>query len=470
INKKLSLISNKNTILKGTTTNIPGESYSSVIYFGKGSVGSLLQGFNIQGREVGVSITNTYQITIKSNTISQSSITGVKITNSDKITLERNSISENIGSGIILTKSNNTKIISNQIKSNHENGLFIENIINTNISKNNIESNYFSGIKMSEITKNLYITLNNISKSSRGILIDSKTINVQILSNNLRYNNLEYPDHDYGDTGCGIAFTPKFIDDYKAGIYPIMKGNGFYGNKGHSIMAPMNIGNFLLQTTGNWYGSNDIKESHLCHHIKSDPYQAKIEKITNGFKIAFYDGDKIATDLAPMTVSVYINGKEYIVTTENGEAKITLPENENNGVNFFDFRVDGFKQTKVQIGKEASHSNQNNEGNGNGGSGSGNGNGQGTSGNGFGNTQGNESGIAGSGENTLTPKYGDNEEGSQSAEDSNSPSKQKQNAKEIVINEPNTGIFEDKTLVYLVVPILIAIIAGSFLLRRFKKE
>jgi len=319
INKSINIISNTETTVKGSSNNVNGESFSSVFYFKQGSEGSSLKGFKIDSKDNGISIINTKNIIISDNTIinglekgiyikGSSNIdiisnilknnnNGIFIKDSSKITIEKNNIINNNGNGISIYNSNNTVIKNNKIDSNDENGIYLEDIVNTEINKNSIEKNKMTGIELTGTSKKTTISYNNISESSRGILIDSHSIGDIIESNNIVNNNGNIPHKDYGDTGCGIAFGVKYVREYINGDIPLIRNNKITGNLGHSIMAPEGIGNNLLWFNTNWYGSNDPKKSHLCVHMDSNSAQVKLVRTDNEFQLRFYDGNSLMGNL-----------------------------------------------------------------------------------------------------------------------------------------------------------------------------
>ena len=309
---------------------------STVFYFKKGSSGSNISGFNIIADKTGIIVNNTNNIKISNNNITQASDSsiiiensknieisynsiiknnnGINIKSSENITINKNNITDNKGNGIRILSSKDTAIVNNNIKNNSKNGISMQKTSKTEISNNIINENKINGIELIEKTENSYISKNNISRSSRGILIDSDSKNDTIISNNIK-TNLENGNIDEYHNAIGILFGYKYNERNEA---PTINNNAFYGNSRFSVRGNLDL---IKVTIGsNWYGSNYESYSGLCPKINSNLITAKLVKSKNDYMLIFYDGDKIATNLASFDVTFLNGGNKKAVSVKNGIA------------------------------------------------------------------------------------------------------------------------------------------------------
>ncbi|MDR0913450.1 MAG: right-handed parallel beta-helix repeat-containing protein [Methanobrevibacter sp.] len=500
ITKKLIIESQKNTKLIGLDKNTQGENFKSVIHFKKGSEGSTIKGFNIQGIQYGITAINTGKITISNNDMANSKTAGIAIYGSKEVMINNNKIYNN-QIGIILNSSNNTKVLNNNIINNAQDGIYILNTVNTNISHNNLDNNLNSTIGLHGTTIKTLIYYNNLTRGSRGIYGNAHEIGDAFIGNVIRYNTNTIPAEDGGDTGCGIGFTSRNLKYYLAGDFPIIKYNNFYGNPGHSVMAPSSVGNNRIDLDSNWYGTNseNKQDTHLCAHYNSNSIQAKLEKTNKGLKIAFYDGNSIARGLAPIQVTGSINGKTFTFTVENGEMAINYEDykdlftDENGDINDLrvDLQADSVALFKFSGQNEienmlATGNNPNNNGK-NGENGYGSGIGENGNNNGNNNGNGFESSRLATGNsnknntNELLVSAGMENSGGEIQDNENVQSNEEEpkntentengenNAKIINIDEINKFVDDNPNLVYIVAGFLAIIIVGSYFFKKSKK-
>ncbi|MCL2115780.1 MAG: right-handed parallel beta-helix repeat-containing protein [Methanobrevibacter sp.] len=311
-------------------------SISTVFYFKEGSSGSNISGFTIVADKAGIIVNNSNNIKIFNNNIinaSDSSIIiensknieinhnnieknneGINIKSSENILINKNNIRENKGNGIRILSSKNSKIASNNIENNNKSGISLQKTSKIEISNNNLNENKVNGIELIENTENTYISKNNISRSSRGILIDSVSKNDTIISNNIK-TNLENGNEDQYHNAIGILFGYTYTDRNEA---PTIESNAFYGNSRFSIRA--NIDLIRVKIGSNWYGSNYESYSGLCPKITSNLITAKLVKSNNGYKLIFYDGDKVANNLASFNVIFSDGENKKTISVKNGVA------------------------------------------------------------------------------------------------------------------------------------------------------
>ncbi|MEA4956651.1 hypothetical protein SDC9_21522 [bioreactor metagenome] len=325
ISKTLTIISNVETKIYGCSSS-DGNSDSSAFYFKEGSEGSSIKGFNIIAKDHGITIHNTSNINIYNNKISNASKSGISIESSknvtsfnnnitnnyvgvnveksDKVNIKKNKIYNNKKKGINIVSSNNTIIVDNNVNNNN-NGISVENTLKSNISNNEIRNNALHGIELNGATEKTYITKNNISKSTRGIYLNSNSKNDVIRSNYI--NNNDYQGIDVDDDlpyGVGILFGHNFnFDDSDVDI----SKNSITDNSQFSIRAPSD--GDLVHIGANWLGSNDPEKTQLCHRVDSSLIKAYFQKTANGYQLIFYDGNSIVSGLASFPVTFYLNGK-----------------------------------------------------------------------------------------------------------------------------------------------------------------
>lgn len=337
INKTLHIVGKNKAILKGSSNKIEKTSFSSIFYFKEGSSGSSISGINLIANEYGIVGKNTKNIKIFNNTIMNAlkagilldttksceiyrnylinNNNGIIIRNSNNTNIYKNYIKNNNATGVTIYSSRYTKIANNRIENNKGSGISIQRTLNTEIINNLIYKNKVNGIELIEITRNTIISKNNISQSSRGILIDSNSKNDSIISNNIR-TNIDNGHTDRYHTAIGILFGYSYNDRNKA---PKIQSNAFYGNSRFSIRANSDL--IRVNLASNWYGSNYDSYSGLCPKISSNLITAKLINTQNGYKLAFFDGNKRITDLPSFDVTFYLNGvKSKTIKVVNGIA------------------------------------------------------------------------------------------------------------------------------------------------------
>ena len=370
INKKLNILSTKNTILNGNNSNgngSIGSLDSFVFYFTKQSSGSVLSGFNIlansdygiiaenvqnlnikhnqisDGSNGLIKLENAFNTSINGNTLSHSNGNGILVDKSNKITLNNNQINNNTLSGIKITDSseltlNYNRVIDNNLSGlsiysskrvsvknnsleNNGHGIYLANTNGLNISGNNIVRNKLNGISMEEMTQNTFISLNTISYNLNGIFLDSYSINDTIIANIIG-NSFQsiYTDLDVFDTGNGIIVGNNY---QKSSSNINIRYNVITRNQQFSIKSNPQYDNFVVGS--NWFGNNNAYDTGTCPMVSSCILTAKLEKTSGGYALRFYEttGSKTtAVSYMPViNVMFQLNGANtQIVPVINGTA------------------------------------------------------------------------------------------------------------------------------------------------------
>ncbi len=337
INKKLNIISNKNTIIiSNNSNNIPGLG-TFAFYFTNTSLGSVIAGFNIiTNSDYGIIAENVKNITINSNNISgghedsvylknvsysnlnQNNLTnsggnGLNIENSKNVSANKNLIKNNINSGINISNSSNIGITSNNIINNNLSGLsvyssknvsvknntlenneygaYLSNTYKINITGNKIDKNRINGISLEDTTENTSISQNNITSNINGIYIDSYSVNDTIINNTIENSvksTLTYID--VFDTGDGIGLGDNYQESNNLIniLYNIIVGNQNFNVKSNPEYSEFNVG-------ANWYGSNNREDIGVCPMVCT----AMITTNPTGNGINYYSGNALVNNYMP---------------------------------------------------------------------------------------------------------------------------------------------------------------------------
>jgi parallel beta-helix repeat protein len=362
IDKKLNIISTKNTaIISNNSNSISGLGTFS-FYFTNKSLGSVISGFNIIAKsDYGIIVKNVKNISINFNNISgshqddiylknvsninlnknilsNSCRNGLNIENSKNISANKNQIKNNNYSGISISNSSNIKITSNIVIDNNLNGLsvsssknvsvynnsilnnghgiYLSNTNKVNISYNEINKNKLNGFTLEDKTENTYISNNNIIGNLNGIYIDSFSVNDTIISNNIQESAKSvYTYIDVSDTGDGIGLGQNYQESNNL---ITIKYNVIMNNQNFAVKSNPQYSKFIIGA--NWYGSNDPEETGVCPMVCTAMLKAKLLQTANGV-VRFYDGNNIVKTIPAVNITFKLNGiNSKTVQTINGEA------------------------------------------------------------------------------------------------------------------------------------------------------
>ena len=359
INKKLNIISARNTVIISNNSYSISKLGTFAFYFTNTSLGSVISGFNIISHsDYGIIAANVKNITINFNKISGShkdavylknvsnsninqnnlSISGgngLNIENSKNVSANKNQIKSNNNSGINIYNTSNTKITSNNVMNNNLSGLsvsssknisvynnslennghgvYLSNTNRVNISNNEINKNKLNGISLEDGTENTYISNNNIFKNLNGIYIDSFSVDDTIIANNIQDSAKSVFTYlDVFDTGDGIGLGQNYQEsNHLVNIrYNIITNNQNFAVKSNPQYTKFVVG-------PNWYGSNDPEETGVCPMVCTAMMRAKLLQTTKGYELGFYDGNTLVKILPQLSVTFQLNGKNLktVITT-----------------------------------------------------------------------------------------------------------------------------------------------------------
>lgn len=334
INKRLTLLSNVNTVLKSSSSN------PTISIKGQNASNTIINGFNIQGKGNGIVVTNSDFVRIINNDITTSG-NGIVATGTTYLNITKNDINKNSKSGIVIADTTSTYIFNNNINGNGVNAIEIAKSNKLYIHGNTIRSNNKNGIVLTttvnginykEGPKNVYINKNTISKNlGDGILISTAGDNVNIKSNNIEENhgngisishigsNSIQSNVIYDNWDNGI----KFFDNYVKPNNQEISYNAIYYNHHMDVEAKdtyyQDTGT-RLQLGDNWY--TDF--AGICPKIKSNNLKFTVTQIgDNKFQATFTDSNgNIASLLPDRTLKYTINGGQTVSITISGGAGV----------------------------------------------------------------------------------------------------------------------------------------------------
>lgn len=341
ITKRLTLLSNCNTVLKSSSTS------PVITVKGKNASSTIIKGFNIQGNGNGIVVTDsdlvrivnndittkgngivatgTTYLNITKNNINKNSKSGISIGNTTSTYIFNNVISNNDGSGIEVAKSNKVYIHGNTINSNRKNGIILTKSVN--------------GVNYGEGPKNIQINKNTISNNKEdGILIYYAGDNVNIKSNYIGANkgNGISLAHLGSNTIQSNVVTEnwkngiKFFDSYVKPDNQEISYNAFYYNLQMDVEAKETYyqeTGTRLQIGDNWYTDH----AGICPKIRSNNLKFTVTQIgPNKFQALFTDSNGNVASLLPDRTLSYTtnNGKSVSITISGGAGVFTVDAND----------------------------------------------------------------------------------------------------------------------------------------------
>ncbi len=351
ITKRLTLISNVNTVLKSSSS-------SPVIQIkGKGASQTTVKGFNIQGAGDGIRIIDSDYVKVIGNDIAAAN--GVYATGTKYLNITNNDIVRNSKAGVVIENAVSSYIFNNKITNNGGNGIVIAGCDKVYIHGNTISNNGKNGIytvkelgdaKYGSGPTNLYITKNDINKNAQnGIYVKEAGDNVNIKGNGIEHNS-----------GNGISITRigdnviqsnvisntivgiKFNDDYLKPKNQDISSNVIHHTSHVAVEArdtyyydfgePLQIGD-------NWY-TDDVL---MCPKVRSNNMKFKVTQIgPNKFQATFYDSKgNVASLLPDRTLTYQTNDGEIISMTISGGTAV--------------FNVDAANGDKIKATVDSSH-------------------------------------------------------------------------------------------------------------------
>ncbi|WP_296862634.1 nitrous oxide reductase family maturation protein NosD [uncultured Methanobrevibacter sp.] len=308
INKRLTLISNSNTVLKSSSAN------PVITIKGKNSSLTTIKGFKIRGSGDGIKIVDSDYVTVVSNDISTNgNKSGIVIANAISTYIFNNKINDNGINGIELAKSDKAYIHGNSILNNAQNGILTSNSVNgvnygsgpenLYISKNTINNNKINGIYIKKAGDNINIKGNVILRNSgNGISITDIGSNV-IQSNEIAYSivGIKFNDEYLKPKNQDISYNVIHHSSHVA----VEARDTYYYDYGE----PLVIGD-------NWFTDDKL----LCPKVRSNNMKFVVSQVgPNTFQATFYDSKgNIASLLPDRTLTYEIGGQKYTMTLSGG--------------------------------------------------------------------------------------------------------------------------------------------------------
>ena len=330
INKRLTLLSNVDTVLKSSSSK------PVITIKGKDSSSTIIKGFNIQSAK-GIVISDSDYVVIAKNTINTDS-NAIVANNVNYINITKNNIVKN-DNGIIITQAGNSYIIDNQISNNKNNGIILASAKNTYIYYNTIQNNDKDGIlttnkigntKYNLDVENLFIGKNTINNNANsGISLEYCGNNIKITKNTID-NNYKY-GIVLGEVGSNVIQSNVITNNWKNGIrflnnYIQPKNQDISYNVIYGSERELEARETYYSETGNrltigenWYSDYNL----VCPKIKTNNLQFKLKQIgENYFTATFYDSKGNIANLLPdrqLTIQVN-NGEKITITLSGGTA------------------------------------------------------------------------------------------------------------------------------------------------------
>ena len=331
INKRLTLLSKVNTVLKSSSD-------SPVITIkGKDSSHTTIKGFVIKSNE-GISIHDSDYVTIAKNEITtgNDAITAKDV---KYLNITKNDIVKNNGNGIVLVKGENSYITDNDISDNKGNGIVISKSNNTYIYSNKINGNGKNGILATDKVgktdygsgpENLFIGKNTINKNRNGIYLDVAGNNIRITKNEINKNIDD--GLALNDVGSNTIQSNVIHSNYGAGIeflehYVRPKGQDISYNVIYGAHKEVEARDTYYEESGerlklgdNWYTDNNI----ICPKINTKNIRFSIKQVgENTFLATFVDSKgNVASLLPDRELTVQVNNGEKITFTVSGGTAI----------------------------------------------------------------------------------------------------------------------------------------------------
>ena len=341
INKRLSLLSNFNTVLKSTST-------SPVITIkGKSASYSIVNGFNIRGNGNGIVVTDSDYVRIINNDITTSG-NGIVATGTVYLNITKNNINKNSKSGIVIGDTVSTYIFYNNIKSNGADGIELAKSDKVYVHGNTISNNKKNGITLKksvngidygEGPKNVQINKNTISKNEAdGILVNNAGNYLNIKSNEIssnRGNGISLAHVGINTIQSNVVTENwengiQFFDNYVKPVIQEISYNALYSNLHMDVEAK----DTYYQDTGsrlelgdNWY--TDF--AGICPKIKSNNLKFTVTQIgPNQFQALFLDSNGNVASLLPDRTLTYTtnDGNKVSVTISGGAGVFTVDAND----------------------------------------------------------------------------------------------------------------------------------------------
>lgn len=335
INKRLTLISNSNTVLR-SSSNSP-----VILISGKSSSKTAISGFSIYGQGNGIELKDSDYVIISNNNIKSDS-NGILAMNVNYLNVTGNNLVGNGKNGIVLCNSTNSHIYNNEISSNGLNGVLLAKTDKVYIYGNNILKNGYNGIYITtkangvdyeEGPKNLYISKNTINRNVNGISVSSAGNNININMNTIVRNsdsgivinkigNNKIQSNEISYSIVGIKFTDDYLMPENQDVsYNVIHHSSHVAVEAketyyYDFGEPLKIGD-------NWYTDNKL----ICPRVRSNNLKFVVKQVgTNKFQATFYDSGGQVASLLPDRELTYetADGKSQTITLSGGTGVFTV--------------------------------------------------------------------------------------------------------------------------------------------------
>ena len=341
VNKRLTLLSNSNTVLKSSSSN------PTITVKGKNASSTIIKGFKITGNGDGILIRDSDLVRVVNNEISTKG-NGIVATGTTYLNITKNDITQNSKSGIVIGNTTSTYIFNNLISKNGGNGIEMAksnkvyihgNTITYNKKNGVVSAKNANGVNYGEEPKNVQINKNTISNNEGdGILINYAGDNLNIKSNNIIANkgNGISLAHVGSNTIQSNVVTDnwangiKFFDSYVKPQHQEISYNALYNN----IKMDVEAKDTYYQETGsrlqlgdNWY--TDF--AGICPKIRSNNLKFTVTQIgPNQFQALFLDSNGNVASLLPDRTLTYTtnNGNKVSITVSGGAGVFTVDAND----------------------------------------------------------------------------------------------------------------------------------------------
>lgn len=306
INKRLTLISTVNTVLKSSSSS------PTITIKGKEASYSIVKGFKIQGNGDGVVVDGSNYVRILNNDITADGV-GITAFNVKYINITGNNIVKNGKCGIILYSTEKSYIINNVINNNNANGIVLTKSDITYIDSNTISNNArygilltnkFNGNSYKNGPENVYITKNTINNNKwDGISVNNAEDNINIKGNTIVGNDesgisvnvvgsYKIQSNIITNSYAGVRFDEDHVQKKNQEI----TYNAIYGNAHVQIEAKSYNGVNPLSVGDNWYTDDGL----LCPKIKTNNLKFTVTQIgKNQFQATFVDSNGNIASLLP---------------------------------------------------------------------------------------------------------------------------------------------------------------------------
>ena len=323
INKRLTLISNINTVLKSNSTKP-----ALLIKFG--SSYTTINGFNIQSNANAVEVDGADYITILNNDISSDAV-GILVQNANYINITANNVVKNSKCGVDFISTSNSHIYNNNITDNM-NGIQLTGSNNIYIYNNVISANKVDGISIlgdmgSNLCENVYITYNTVTKNRvNGINVDNAGDNIKIASNELSSNadsgllinsigsNSVQSNVITSNGANGLKFSQSYVQKDNHDVSYNVIYNNFHKDVDAKDTYYQENGQ-RLNLGDNWYGDWGF----VCPKISTNNLLFKVSQVgKNQFRAVFYDSNGNVASLLPDRILTYNSGGQTLSITVKG--------------------------------------------------------------------------------------------------------------------------------------------------------